>query len=79
MVKSDRKESRGINQKLSQLIEEIKNLYKNYQTKKEEIITARGYEAIVLQHEIDHLNGILYYDHIDKKNPFNQKEDAIRL
>lgn len=51
----------------------------NVQTKKEEIITARGYEAIVLQHEIDHLNGILYYDHIDKKNPFNQKEDAIRL
>ena len=51
----------------------------NAQTMKEEIITARGYEAIVLQHEIDHLNGILYYDHIDKKNPFIQKEDAIRL
>ena len=26
--------------------------------------------AIVFQHEIDHLNGILFYDHIDKKNPF---------
>ena len=51
----------------------------NAQTMKEEIITARGYEAIVLQHEIDHLNGILYYDHIDKKNPFLQKEDAVRL
>lgn len=51
----------------------------NVKTQKEEIITARGYEAIVLQHEIDHLNGILYYDHIDKKNPFIQKEDAIRL
>ena len=51
----------------------------NVQTKKEEIITARGYEAIVLQHEIDHLNGVLFYDHIDKKNPFLQKEDAIRL
>ena len=51
----------------------------NVKTKKEEIITARGYEAIVLQHEIDHLNGILYYDRIDKKNPFLQKEDAIRL
>ena len=51
----------------------------NVKTQKEEIITARGYEAIVLQHEIDHLNGILYYDHIDKKNPFLQKEDAIRL
>jgi len=51
----------------------------NARTGKEEIITARGYEAIVLQHEIDHLNGVLYYDHIDKTNPFKQKEDAIRL
>ena len=51
----------------------------NVQTQKEEIITARGYEAIVLQHEIDHLNGVLFYDHIDKKNPFLEKEDAIRL
>ena len=32
-------------------------------------ITARGYEAIVLQHEYDHLDGILYYDRIDKNNP----------
>ena len=51
----------------------------NAQTKKEEIITARGYEAIVLQHEIDHLNGVLFYDHINKKDPFEVKEDAIRL
>lgn len=26
--------------------------------------------AIVFQHELDHLNGILFYDHIDKKNPY---------
>ena len=51
----------------------------NVKTMQEEIITARGYEAIVLQHEIDHLNGILFYDRIDKKNPFNVKEDAIRI
>ncbi len=48
-------------------------------TMKEKIITARGYEAIVLQHEIDHLNGVLFYDHINKKDPFQVKEDAIRL
>lgn len=46
---------------------------------KEKIITARGYEAIVLQHEIDHLNGVLFYDHINKKDPFQIKEEAIRL
>lgn len=51
----------------------------NAKTRKEEIITARGYEAVVLQHEIDHLNGILFYDRIDKKDPFKVKEDAIRL
>ena len=37
---------------------------------KEIFITARGYDAIVLQHELDHLDGILYYDHINKKDPF---------
>lgn len=29
-----------------------------------------GYIAIVFQHEIDHLNGILFMDHINKDNPF---------
>lgn len=38
--------------------------------KKEVFITARGYEAIVLQHELDHLDGVLFYDHINKKDPF---------
>lgn len=32
-------------------------------------ITARGFDSIVLQHEYDHLDGILYYDRIDKQNP----------
>ena len=33
------------------------------------LIKAEGYDAVVLQHEIDHLDGILFYDHIDLKNP----------
>lgn len=32
-------------------------------------INAKGYEAIVLQHEYDHLNGMFFYDRIDKNNP----------
>ena len=32
------------------------------------IITASGYDAIVLQHEYDHLDGIFYYDHINIKD-----------
>lgn len=42
-------------------------------------LTARGYDAIVLQHEMDHLDGILYYDHIDKNNPFKVVEDAVEI
>ncbi|MBE6155465.1 MAG: peptide deformylase [Firmicutes bacterium] len=30
--------------------------------------------AIAFQHEIDHLNGILFVDKIDKKNPFKNKD-----
>lgn len=29
--------------------------------------------SIAFQHELDHLNGILFYDHIDKKNPFKNQ------
>ena len=30
--------------------------------------------AIAFQHEMDHLNGILFYDHIDPKNPFKNAD-----
>lgn len=33
-------------------------------------IVAKDLLAIVLQHEIDHLNGILFYDHINPENPW---------
>ncbi len=46
---------------------------------KEEIITAVGIESIVLQHEIDHLNGILYYDRINKMNPNFVPDDFIKI
>src|SRR5690625_1911965 len=36
----------------------------------------RDYLAIIFQHEIDHLNGIMFYDHIDSNNPFNAPPDA---
>lgn len=42
-------------------------------------LTLTGYHSIVVQHEIDHLKGILFYDHINKKNPFFVKENAIKL
>lgn len=51
----------------------------DYFTKQERIFKMRGYEAIVTQHEIDHLNGILYYDYIDKNEPFKQINGAIAV
>ncbi len=41
-------------------------------------IRAREELSIAFQHEIDHLNGILFYDRIDKNKPF-YTEDEIRL
>lgn len=38
----------------------------------------KGYEAIVIQHEIDHLKGVLFYDHINKLEPF-KKIEAIAI
>ncbi|MGY3765607.1 peptide deformylase [Vagococcus vulneris] len=39
----------------------------------------KNYTAIVVQHEIDHLNGIMFYDHINEKNPFFAPEDVLIL
>ena len=36
---------------------------------KDIVIDAIGYDAVVLQHEYDHLNGVFFYDHIDKMAP----------
>jgi peptide deformylase len=42
-------------------------------------IKAEGYDAIVLQHEIDHLNGIFFYDHIDPKDPEKEIPGAVAI
>ena len=41
-------------------------------------VRAREELSIAFQHEIDHLNGILFYDRIDKNKPFFN-ENEIRL
>lgn len=33
----------------------------------------RGFLSIVFQHELDHLNGIMFYDRIDEEDPFKQE------
>ena len=41
-------------------------------------VRAREEIAIAFQHEIDHLDGILFYDRIDKNHKF-YTEDELRL
>ena len=41
-------------------------------------IRAREELAIAFQHEVDHLNGIIFYDRIDKNKPF-YSEGELRL
>lgn len=43
------------------------------------IIDASGYLAIVIQHELDHLNGVLFYDHISKTQPNFEKPNAVLI
>jgi peptide deformylase len=40
---------------------------------REILITAEGFAARCLQHEIDHLNGILYIDHLQDDQLFNDR------
>ena len=37
-------------------------------------VRAREDLAVCFQHELDHLNGILFVDHIDPKNPYKGKD-----
>lgn len=39
----------------------------------------KGFNAIVVQHEIDHLNGLFFYDRINKLNPFDQPDGLVLL
>ena len=42
-------------------------------------IRAREDLAICFQHELDHLNGILFVDHIDPKNPYKGKDEMREI
>lgn len=43
------------------------------------IVELKGLPAICFQHEIDHLNGVMFYDHINMENPFTEPENAIPI
>jgi len=41
------------------------------------VVPLKGYGSIVVQHEIDHLNGIMFYDRINKDNPFQLPNNVV--
>ena len=42
-------------------------------------LTLTDLPSICFQHEIDHLNGIMFYDHINKENPFDVPAEYEKL
>ncbi len=42
-------------------------------------IKAREYLSVVIQHEIDHLDGVLFYDRIDQKEPWKKDEKDLLI
>ena len=46
---------------------------------KEIVISATGFDAIVLQHEYDHLNGMFFYDHINESDPLKELDNEVIL
>ena len=42
-------------------------------------IKLKGYNSIVVQHEIDHTNGVMFYDRINEKDPFEIKDGLLIL
>ncbi len=63
-------------------IEGIVHRYKRIKVEAQNIdgetieVKAGGSLAIVLQHEIDHLDGVMFYDHIDEDFPMDPKLGA---
>lgn len=51
----------------------------DYVSKQEVLLNLKGFVAIVVQHEYDHLFGTLYYDHIDKNNPMKIPNDSVEI
>ena len=64
------REIEGIVPRCARIKAEYYDIYGNKQ-----IIRLREELAIAFQHELDHLNGILFYDRIDKNNPFKNKNN----
>lgn len=41
-------------------------------------VRLKNYAAMVVQHEIDHLNGVMFYDRINEENPY-QLDEGVNI
>ena len=64
IVSHSEKVAQGVKELAAQMAKDVK-------------IVARGFLAICLQHELDHFDGVLYYDHINKEYPLVPIENAM--
>lgn len=51
----------------------------SYLQKKEVTITKKGYQAVIIQHEQDHLNATLFLDRIDKFNKWTKLKGEVLI
>ncbi len=63
------------------IVERYAYIKVRYQTLDGETKTleASDFFAVAIQHEMDHLKGILFYDHINKQNPFLASKGSYEL
>ena len=66
----------SVNRPVDGIVPRYARMTVNYQDidGKKETIRVREDISVAFQHEIDHLNGILFVDKIDKKDPFKNKD-----
>ena len=66
----------SVNREIEGIVPRYARITIEYQDEKGEkqILRAREELAIAVQHEIDHLNGILFVDKIDPNNPYKNEE-----
>ncbi len=70
----------SVNRDIDGIVPRYARIKIEYQDEKgnKQILRAREELAIAVQHEIDHLNGILFIDRINKENPY-QDEEKMRM
>lgn len=71
----------SVNREVPGIVPRPKRIRLEYQDFKGDTheLKLRDYLAVVTQHELDHLKGIMFYDHINKEEPWLSDKDTTLL